>query len=247
MRLLLSVALTACATAGPSEVSGRPDGGGSHPDATGQHVDAFVNTADAPPGQQSKTLGQTTSQTLRSATSIACGNSFTTQPNNYYRVFDLASNGITTDFHVNQISFQVEDCESSAGNGQVVQAQVGKYTGTPPNTAGGKLTPGNMTVLATNSTVQVPEIDEVGGVSPGGTVNVPINATIPAGGKVFIEVDVNGGSVGSFFYMGANNAGQSALGFFSAPACTPPGATPTDISSVAAAEVDLLMTVTGTY
>jgi hypothetical protein len=246
--MLMFLALVGCAKAGPAEVGGRPDGGGGmHPDAQGQHVDAFVSHVDAPPGMQTKTLGETTSTMIMAFGSIACGNQYFTQANNFYRVFDLASFGITTDFHVNQLSFQVEDCESAAGNGQVVQVQVGKYNGTPPTTAGGTLDPAMMTVLATNSTVQVPEVDETSTSTPGGLVNVPIDATIPAGGKVFIEVDAPALSIFEFFYMGANNGGQSALGFFSTPSCTPPGTTPTDISSVAGKEVDLLMTVTGTY
>jgi hypothetical protein len=246
MRLLLFVTLAACAQAGAPEQGGHTDGGLKHPDGNGQQLDAYVSHVDAPPGQQTKTLSETTSQTIKANTSVACPSSsgVGTAANNFYRVFDLATFGITTDFHVTQISFQVEDCESIGGNGTVVQAQVGTYNGTPGTT----LTLGSMTVLATNSTVQVPEVDETASATPGGTVNVPLNATIPAGGKVFIEVDVPDGAFDHQFYMGANDGGQMGAGYI-LNGCSGTGTSPKDIGMTITpnAQIDLLMTVTGTY
>src|SRR5450432_3943409 len=135
MRLYLCVLLVGCASAGAPEVGGHGDAG-FHTDASGHPIDAFVNLIDAPPGQQTKTLSETTSDTIRAASSIACPATFFsstvgTAANNFYRVFDPAAFGITTDFHITQVSFQVEDCETSGGNGTTVAVSVGTYNGTP--------------------------------------------------------------------------------------------------------------------
>ena len=250
MKLSVCLLLVVCASAGAPEVGGHGDAGFTHADSSTMHppIDAYVNLIDAPPGQQTKTLKQTTSDTLRAITSIACpATDVGTSANNYYRVFDLATFGVTTDFHVTQISFQVEDCDTLAGNGTTVAVRVGTYSGTP----GATLVAANMTVLASNANVQVPEVvEDVNAMTtPGGLVNAPINATIPAGGKVFVELDVPDGDFDHFFYPGANTGGQSAPGYMSSPQCTPPGTTPQDIGTVPNpdTEIDLLLTVTGTY
>jgi hypothetical protein len=87
--------------------------------------------------------------------------------------------------------------------------------------------------------------------TPGGTVNAPITATIPAGQLLFIEVDV-GTQAQTRFYMGANNDGEMGFGYILAPTCNVGGApinVPTNISTVSPTNpaVHLLFTVTGTY
>jgi hypothetical protein len=235
------IALAGCAEAGKQQFVGHGDGGIIVvTDSSIRIPDAFVSHIDAPPGEQTKTLDENSSDTIKLATSIACSNQTTgnTDASSYYRVFDPATFGITTDFHVTQIGFQVEDCESDSG-GQVVTAKVGTYNGTPGNT----ITTGNMTVLATNAQVQVPEIDLVGG-----SVNAPITATIPAGKKVFVEIDSpDGAADNADFYMGVNTAAETGFGYILASGCMI--GTPTNISSAAVAgtQISLLMTVTGTY
>src|SRR5450755_4654999 len=102
--LFLIVCLGACAEAGKASLSGRPDGSIiTLTDSSITPHDAFVNPIDAPAGMMTKTLTQTTSDTLVQNTAPACGNSTATDVNDYYRVFDLAAAGITTDFHVTQV------------------------------------------------------------------------------------------------------------------------------------------------
>ncbi|HEX7703371.1 MAG TPA: hypothetical protein VF403_21675 [Kofleriaceae bacterium] len=240
--LFAVIALAGCAEAGKQQLSGHGDGGVIHvTDSSIVVPDAFVSHIDAPPGEQTKTLDENSSDTIKLATSIACSNNTTgfTLANSYYRVFDPATFGITTDFHVTQIGFQVEDCSSTAG-GQVVTAKVGTYNGTP----GATITTGNMAVLATNSQVQVPEIDLVGG-----SVNAPITATIPAGKKVFVEIDSPDGTAGTnaSFFLGVNTAAETGFGYILATGCSI--STPTNVSSagVANTQISFLMTVTGTY
>jgi len=226
--------LGACAQGGQPDV----------PDALrvdSHHVDTVL--IDAPPMQ---TLSQTSSSALEAGTSQAClAPSSGTAPNNYYRVFDLAAFDITTDFHVTSVSFQVEHCDQLNGTaGASVVVRVGTYSGTPGET----LTLANMTVLASANSVAVPEVIEDPGPPPvtaGGTVNAPITATIPAGQKLFIEIDAPDGNSLYEMYVGANNDGESGLGYVLAPSC---GITqPTNISTIVAAPLHLLMTVSGTY
>jgi hypothetical protein len=161
-------------------------------------------------------------------------------------VFDLAAAGVTGDFNVTTVSFQVEDCESITADGAPVAVRVGTYTGTPGTT----LTPANITVLASNNTVQIPEVDETTTATPGATINAPLAATIPANSQLVVEVDAPDGNNQYQLYMGTNKDGQTAKGYVSSPRCTPkPGATPTDIGTLPTpvAEIDILLTVTGTF
>jgi hypothetical protein len=105
-----------------------------------------------------------------------------------------------------------------------------------------------MTILASNATVTVPKVIETTSppATPGGTVNAPITATIPANSKLLVEVDAVDGLNNYAFYMGANDGGETAFGYFLASSCGI--TTPTNISTVVSTmpNVDLLLTVTGT-
>ena len=208
-------------------------------------TDSSMVMIDAPPGPQTRTLTQTTTQTLKAGNSIACGNSTGTRANNYYRVFDLPAMGITGAFNVSQVSFQVEHCHHNSGIGCTVAVRVGTYSAAP----GATLATANMAILASNASVAVPEIIENPGPppsTPGGTVNAPITATIPAGSKLLVEVDAPDGANIYSFYMGSNDGGEAGLGYIVAPICSIN--VPTSISSVGtAAPRHLLLTVTGTY
>nr|HEX4315024.1 hypothetical protein [Kofleriaceae bacterium] len=201
---------------------------------------------DARPGVQQVTLSQTTKTDLVADNAVACPATHAgTAANQYYRIFDLATLGITSDFTVNTVSFQVEDCESLDGDGTSVSVRVGTYTGTIGTTL-----QANAIAIAQSVTAQVPEVDEDfdGDTTPGGTVNQPITATIAAGSKLIIEVDAPDGDEEDQFYIGTNGEGQSAAGFVSSPRCSPPGTTPTDVNTLNTGFTDdLLMTVTGTY
>jgi hypothetical protein len=240
MRAVLAIALVGCAQGGTPDVT---------IDARGSDtVQVDASLVDMMVGPQQKTLSQTTSTTLEPAKSLACpATSSGTAANNYYRVFDLAAFGITTDFSLTQVSFQVEHCDQLDGtNGATVAVRVGTYSGTPGTT----LSLTDMTVLASNPNVIIPEVIEDLGppaTTPGGLVNAPITATIPAGKKLFVEVDAPDGNTQYYFYMGANDDGEASPGYILAPRCNV--TVPTSISTVSEPDVPvhLLLTVTGTY
>jgi hypothetical protein len=242
MRSLLVVAMAGCAQGGTPDVTPDASGSGSN------MVTIDASLVDMPPGPQQKTLSQTTSTTLKPAKSIACpATTSGTAANNYYRVFDLAAFGITTDFEITQVSFQVEHCDQLSGSaGATVAVRVGTYNGTPGTT----LALSDMTILASNPNVIVPEVIEDLGppaTTPGGVVNAPITATIPAGKKLLVEVDAPDGNTQYYFYMGANDDGEAGFGYILSPRCNV--TVPTSISTVAEPDVPvhLLLTVTGTY
>ncbi|HEY0253131.1 MAG TPA: hypothetical protein VGC41_16470, partial [Kofleriaceae bacterium] len=183
-RILVPLALLgACAQAGKADnVVGRPDGSAPTTDST-PPPDAFVDPIDAPPNVMTKTLEEATNTTLTVGASIAClnQNNGYTHLSSYYRVFDPSSFQVTSDFHVTQVGFQVEDSESGAGNGVQVAVSVGTYNTTPTTQS---IDPAQMSQLATVGAVQVPQIADIGG-----NVNVPITATIPAGKRLYIQID----------------------------------------------------------
>lgn len=242
MRALLLV-LTACASGGRDVgVDAAPV---VEPDGAAVLVDA-----SPPPGVMTRTLSQTTTMAIEGNTAIACANNPPgTNANNYYRVFDLAAAGITTPFKVTEVAFGVEHCDQINGTaGTVVAVRVGTYDGTP----GAQLDPSLMTVLASNPTVQVPEVIEQNGVTAGETIHAPISATIQPGKQLFVEIDAPDGHNVYSLYLGANNDGESGFGYVLAPSCTSNGvpiAKPTNISSVSTMfpAVHLLITVTGQY
>lgn len=230
------LALGACAQAGAPTFGGRPDGNNITVLDSGSDMhpppDAYVLPIDAPPGMTTKTLDENTSDVLVANTAPACGNSTATDVNNYYRVFDLPTFGINTDFHITQVNFQVDYC-----TGQTVTVNVGVYNGTP----GATISTGSMTQVASNTTVTVPS------TTTGASVPVTFtSATIPAGKKLYVEIK---SPAGAKFYIGANSAGESGAGYLAASMCMLTLATPKDISSVSTTfpNVNILITATGTY
>lgn len=246
MKGLLAVLLgTGCAAAGAPDRTG-VDASTAQSDS-GNQMMLDGSVADAPSGPQTLTLTQTTSQTIKAANTIACPGTTagTTASNNYYRVFDLVAMGVTTAFTVTKVSFQIEHCQPTTGTACAnVAVRVGTYAGAPGTT----LVPMDMTILASSATVAVPRVIETGTTTPGGTVDAPISATIPAGGKLLVEVDAP--NTGTYaFYMGSNDGGETGFGYIMAPDCNV--TVPTNISgafgTTPAAPRNLLLTVTGTF
>lgn len=249
MRPLLFATLLvvgACAEAGKSGFSGVGDGGIRLVDGNGSNEpppDAFVSHIDAPPGMMTKTLDENSSDTLDLSNALACSSNLNNVPqytlaNSYVRVFDPSQFGITTDFHVTQVTFQV--LEATPNGGVNVTLKVGTYTG---SLVGATLDTAAMTAVATNTMVQVPQIASGG---TGGTVNQAITATIPAGTKLFTEVDVPAVPDGQFFYFGQNTAEDTLPSYIMAADCNVTA--PQTIKSLNGnMQLAALMTVTGTY
>ena len=240
--------MAGCAEAGMRRLSRHGDGGIDRRRRTRASAIAPIAlpsaTVDAPPGEQTHDARRELERYDQcSATSIACRR--TRPPATPTRAAttacsDPATFGITTDFQVTQIGVQVENCSSDSG-GQVVTARSARTTARPAHDHDRQ----HDAVLATNARSRFPSIDLVGG-----SVNAPITATIPAGKKVFIEIDPPDGTRPTTprSTWASTPRPRRALRL-------PPSrhdcmvATPTNISSAAVAgkQISLLMTVTGTY
>lgn len=240
VRWLYVACFAGCASAGTPDQPGQPDAGGTNnPDANEVTLDGSMDMPDAHV-PQTRTLSQTTSDTVTPGNTIACGNAAGgwTSLNNYYRVFDLASFGITTPFTVSKVTFKFEQCDKISGSGTCtnVAVRVGTYGAVP----GATLDPASISILASNATVPVPE-------GTGGTVDAPVTATIQPGQRLLVEIDAPDGQNVYKLYMGSNTAGETAPGYIMAPATGCEVASPTNISQVAGGPIHLVMTVTGTY
>lgn len=226
--------LFGCAEAGRKEgkLGERPDGG-TRPDAA-QVFDAPSTQRDAPmSGGGTMTLVQTTSQ-ADSGAAIACGDGATyTARNSYYRVFALSDYSITTAFSVSKVDFGVSLVQGAPN----LKVSVGTYSGTP----GGTLTTNSISLAPGGKTLTPGAADT--------TESVSLSATIPAGSNVIVEIDQtnNGSTDGSMFYIAANASGETKPGYISSPDCGAGSTTPTSMTTVAGAEADMVVTVTGTY
>ena len=191
--LALSLALAACA-------KGERDGGGGGADAgrlpdAGPRIDAGA-LPDAGGGEGTPvTLTQSTSLTITPDNSVACtntGTGFNTEAS-YFRMFDLAADGITTPLAVTQVSFGVESA-TGAGGDQTAAVKIYALTGALNNAN-----------LATPvGTAQVTIEDEQSGT----IVDVPVTGTIPVGSKLVVELAVPDGAEGNALYVGSNAAGE---------------------------------------
>jgi hypothetical protein len=174
-------------------------------------------------------LSETVSD-IDTGNSIACGNGAGTQPTSYYRVFPLTMFGITGAFEIANVHFVVEH----GANGPTLEVSVGTYSGT---TGGSTLVSSAITLVdSVSMTVNGSNASE----------DVPIQAEIPAGGSLLVEIDQTNSGSGSDapeFYIGANSAGETAPGYMSASACSI--TVPTSVTQQAGTETDILISVDG--
>lgn len=172
------------------------------------------------------TISHSLSTQVLPENSVACADNQTgfTRVNRFLRVFHLADFGLEHGFEVSEVMFGIERLEPAA------DIVVNLYT------VDGALSFVNFTRLATQ-TVSLP-------AQQGSQVIVPIQASVPAGSTLVMEVvppdmvDVGGG-----YFPGSNDAGQTAPSYTAAPAC---GAhDPVTFASIGFGHVHLVMTVSG--
>lgn len=213
--LLVTGALAGCGNARVGEAvgegsEGRPDSSGFDPvpDAGGGGGDP-VDGAPAPPidaGLVQVQLTHSASLDVVGFTSVTCFEAV----NSYYRVFDLAAEGITGPLDVDKVTFGVEECVSGSGG---LQATVLLHT------LDGPLRLANLTQVARQDTV-IPDVAEPGEDEVGGLLHeVPMSARVPAGSVLVVEVTHPGLNQDQQLLMGANRAGQDGPTFLRAPEC----------------------------
>ena len=235
--------LVGCASA-RVEHGGTADGGDGSGDGGVVTLDGDVDIDAALPidAAITKTLTQNNSTAIV-ATAIGCRqtNPATdyTRENSYYRVFPLADHQITTSFHVTQVTFHVERASSPAGS-QPATVKLGTYAGT---IGAATLDVAQVTSLGT-AQISIPN-GATSVVTPVGMFT-PSSITVPANSNLIVEVLIpDGETAQNIFFIGSNNGGETRPGYIRAPICNFP--TPSTYATVGFPEIQILLSVTGTY
>jgi hypothetical protein len=230
-----ALVLVGCASANVGVPNNDVDGPGPTPDGPG-------NDPDSPPQPVTATLRQTTNETVAPNNSVACaqidggsGALLFTHANSWYRVYSLSEAGISGTFNVSSVTFAVE----SAQNEPPVTVKVGTYSGTPDDNA--PLTLGQASFLATTTAA-------VANTAVATTVTAQINAAIPAGSNLIIEITSTARTTnGDRFLLGTTNGPFQHTNYLSASVCNIN--TPTVMASVCTGcgDSQAIINVTGTH
>ena len=160
------------------------------------------------------TLTETVSSAISYGTTVACSDtgSGNTRDNTWYRVYALADYAhVIGAFHVTHVSFAVQEASSSLP----IDVVVGTY--------GGALDTDtlDMSLVAPLVAATVTPPDTTG--HTGETVDVPVDADIPAGGVFVVSIaEPDMDDAGGLMYIGATTAGETHRGYISSTLCNAP-------------------------
>lgn len=203
---MVIMVLGGCASASLDNGGNAGDDGGPTDDAGTDGSITIDGAPDAVPidaAPMQVTVTQSTSQAI-AAGAPTCNNGSVTRENHFYRVFPLSDHGITGPFQVQNVQFGVRQAEG----GHTVTLNVGTYGGAyAPGAAG--LDPAQFAPIATTSLA----------ITNGGNymVTAPIALTIPAGGKLMVEIVSP--NTGDIFVPASNSGGETYPGFLRSPQC----------------------------
>ena len=226
-------------------------GGGTGDDEGGPTIDAalpsdgrLIDAADpdAPvidAGPISVTLTQTTSGSVGSNNSIACGNSDgTTAENSWYRIFRLADSSITNGLRVTAVTFGVQEAQGMPA----VQVKIGTYSGNvqPP--------PAQLDVALISPIIAVTfNVPNTASTTPM-SVTVPITANVPALSQMVVEVfSPNLLGTSKYFYLGGNSGGEAKPAYLRAPSGTCATPQPKSTTALGFPTSHLVISVSGTH
>lgn len=171
------------------------------------------------------TITHSVSQDIVGGNSVACSpdDGFTTTENGYLRVFELADFDIAGDFAVTNVSFGVEDISPAQ------TLTVNLYT------LEGAFVYANLTPIGSaQATVETQNL---------ALVTVPVEGMAPAGSTLVVEIDAPDQSGAGRFFVGSNNAGQTAPSYLRSESCGL--AEPTDTAEIGFPGMHIVMNVTG--
>jgi HYR domain len=196
-----------------------------------------------------KTITHSSSQTITPGNSGRCEDSGGQFDNHYWRAFSLPAFSINGTFHVQSVDIGIEQASSGSSSGTVRATAKSRQKDVGPNGVGGQ----QITVLLHNNT---------GGAFPGGTLNflnsvtlnisdqsgtilnVPVNADLPSGSELVVEVfSADGHAIGTSFLIGSNAAAETGPSYISAPDCGIPD--PVTTSAFGFPNMHIVMNVNG--
>jgi hypothetical protein len=177
------------------------------------------------------TLRQTADDVVARNLVFGCTNADqTTADGSWYRVFALPEAGVTTPFDLSKITFGL----CFAVGTPTLGVRVGTYEG---NANDVMLEVSRITPLATENV-------EIAPTQISRLVEVPLEATIPAGANLIVEIQVPDlVGTGQEVNVGFTVGGENRPGYVRSPLCGP--ATPTTTTAANLANARLVLTATG--
>ncbi len=236
----LSVAACANARVGDGEdgVGTTPDGGGGGGGVGDQdsgggggspEADAAPSTPDA--AREDVSLSQSDVLDIVGDNSVACGDENTIAANSYYRVFDLGALGVDGPFRVETVTFGVQEATSPDGSGRPATVKI--------HTLAGALQVNNLTEVASQDTVIQELAPDPPGEIGGRMHEVSVDATVPAGSIMVVEVGHPDLGEDEFLLVGSNRGNQQGPTFVRSPFCGQ--GEPTDIDTLDDEEGNLIV------
>jgi hypothetical protein len=232
---------------GGSGADAGPGGGSERPDAAVfDEVDAGGFPGDGDDGDdgdddlgvQLVTLSQNTDDVILAEHSVGCvqqdgdGNPVQNRENSYYRLFDLEDEGVDGDLDVTEVHVGIESARTADDSAQPITVRLHQVDG--------EFIVANMTELASTELDVEPQTGTI--------LDVPLTARVDAGSQLAVEVFVpNSTVVGRLFFIGSNDAGQTAPSFIRAPLGNCAIAQPTDFADVPPGfpDVHIILSVSG--
>lgn len=168
-----------------------------------------------------KTITHSSSQAITPGNSGRCEDSGGQFDNHYWRAFSLPAFSINGTFHVQSVDIGIQQASSSssARPGKSAQKSVS------PNGVGGQqitvLLHSNTGAAFPNGTLNFLNSVTLNISDQSGTIlNVPVNADLPSGSELVVEVfSPDGHGIGTSFFIGSNSAAETAPSYISAPDC----------------------------
>lgn len=187
-------AATAVTTGDPAETTLAR---ASEPEETkdGTEVAVEAVTPEQTLDSDATTITHSASQSILPTNSVSCPSG----PTQHLRTFTLSDFGIDGAFDVSSVSFGVEM------NRQAQDVDVNLYT------LDGDFVYANLTPIGT-ATVNLPAQELT-------VVEVPVTGTVAAGGTLVVEISQ---AVGGTFYIGSNDAGETAPSYIASETCNMP-------------------------
>jgi hypothetical protein len=213
-----ALVLGACATAGEDPPGTNPDATVdpndpdanviNPPDAAQSPPDAMPPPPDAAPVAVPITITQSNSQSIVAANSVSCNNgdpTFHHTENSYYRQFNLAAFGITSDFMITSVDVGIEDAIAGSGGNQ--PATVNLYTLT------GAFITANLTLIGS---APILVADQTATILP-----IGVSGTAPAGSTLVVEfLTPDGQPAQHRLFVGSNDLGETGSSFLKAADCS---------------------------
>ncbi|WP_240643778.1 S8 family serine peptidase [Antribacter gilvus] len=162
------------------------------------------------------TITHSASQNILEVNSVACPSG----PTSHLRTFTLSDFGVDGSFDVSSVSFGVEM------NRQAQDVDVNLYT------LSGAFVYANLTPIG-STTVNLPAQELT-------MVEVPVTGAVPAGGTLVVEISQ---AIGGSFYIGSNDAGETAPSYIASETCGMPD--PASVEGECFPGVHYVINVTG--